>query len=116
MFEKQDKTQHEKAIGVFKNIYANFALKCNNKCTMNFLAHLYLSGESEAIKTGNFIGDYVKGKKFENYSGDIRNGILLHRSIDNFTDNHLLFREARKYFYPDYGQIGRASCRERVYI
>ncbi len=71
---------------------------------MNFLAHLYLSGESDGIKTGNFIGDYIKGKKFENYSGDIRKGILLHRSIDNFTDNHPLFQEARKYFYPDYGR------------
>jgi acyl carrier protein phosphodiesterase len=104
MVENQDKTQHEKAGGVLKNIFSKLALKSNNKCTMNFLAHLYLSGESEAIKTGNFIGDYVKGRKFENYSGDIRKGILLHRSIDNFTDNHHLFREARKYFYPDYGR------------
>lgn len=71
---------------------------------MNFLAHLYLSGESDGIKTGNFIGDYVKGRKFENYSGDIRKGILLHRSIDNFTDNHHLFQEVRRYFYPDYGR------------
>jgi acyl carrier protein phosphodiesterase len=71
---------------------------------MNFLAHLYLSGESEGIKTGNFIGDYVKGRKFEDYPGDIRKGILLHRSIDNFTDNHNLFQEARKYFYPEYGR------------
>jgi acyl carrier protein phosphodiesterase len=71
---------------------------------MNFLAHLYLSGESEGIKTGNFIGDYVKGRKFEDYPGDIRKGILLHRSIDNFTDNHHLFQEARKYFYPEYGR------------
>lgn len=71
---------------------------------MNFLAHLYLSGESDGIKTGNFIGDYVKGRKFENYTDDIRKGILLHRSIDNFTDNHHLFQEVRKYFYPDYGR------------
>jgi acyl carrier protein phosphodiesterase len=71
---------------------------------MNFLAHLYLSGESDGIKTGNFIGDYVKGRKFENYTGDIRKGILLHRSIDNFTDNHPLFQEVRKFFYPDYGR------------
>ena len=81
---------------------------------MNFLAHLYLSGESDGIKTGNFIGDYVKGRNFENYTGDIRKGILLHRSIDNFTDNHYLFQEVRKYFYPDYGRysgiVGDVVC------
>lgn len=71
---------------------------------MNFLAHLYLSGESDGIKTGNFIGDYVKGRKFEDYHGDIQKGILLHRSIDHFTDNNALFQEARKYFYPEYGR------------
>ncbi len=27
---------------------------------MNYLAHLYLSGESSEIKLGNFIGDYVQ--------------------------------------------------------
>ena len=28
---------------------------------MNFLAHLYLSGEDEELLIGNFIADYVKG-------------------------------------------------------
>jgi acyl carrier protein phosphodiesterase len=69
---------------------------------MNFLAHLYLSGESEAIKTGNFIGDYVKGTKFEQYQGDIRKGILLHRAIDDFTDHNDHFREAGKLFSPQF--------------
>ena len=30
---------------------------------MNFLAHIYLSGDSKDILIGNFIGDYVKGTK-----------------------------------------------------
>jgi len=55
---------------------------------MNFLAHLYLSGDSEKVKIGNFIGDYVKGKKYQYYPIEIQNGILLHRSIDSFTDKH----------------------------
>jgi acyl carrier protein phosphodiesterase len=69
---------------------------------MNFLAHLYLSGESEGLKTGNFIGDYVKGRKFEHYQGEIRQGILLHRAIDNFTDNNPYFQEAKQFFHPYY--------------
>ncbi|MFZ5431135.1 MAG: ACP phosphodiesterase [Bacteroidota bacterium] len=71
---------------------------------MNFLAHLYLSGDSEDIMTGNFIGDYVKGTKFDQYQGDIRRGILLHRAIDDFTDRNIYFREARKLFGDYYGR------------
>ena len=39
---------------------------------MNFLAHLYLSGTNEKILVGNFIGDYVKGRKYEIYEKAIQ--------------------------------------------
>ena len=55
---------------------------------MNFLAHLLLSGDHEQIMVGNFIGDFVKGSKLEEYHPDIQKGIRLHRSIDNYTDTH----------------------------
>ena len=55
---------------------------------MNFLAHLYLSKSNENIIIGNFIADAVKGKKYNNYPKEIKAGILLHREIDNYTDNH----------------------------
>lgn len=70
---------------------------------MNYLAHLYLSGESEKVMVGNFIGDYIKGKKHENYPEEIARGILLHRQIDTFTDNHKKCREAKKLFKDDFG-------------
>ena len=60
---------------------------------MNFLAHLYLSGESDGIKVGNFIGDHVKGKQYLLYPDEIQSGILLHRKIDSFTDHHPLVKE-----------------------
>ena len=31
---------------------------------MNYLAHLFLSGESTSILVGNFIGDSVRGNQF----------------------------------------------------
>ena len=31
---------------------------------MNFLAHIYLSGENEEVLLGNFIADSVKGADF----------------------------------------------------
>lgn len=54
---------------------------------MNFLAHLYLSGNNTKIMVGNFIGDFVKGRNL-NFDAEIIKGIVLHRAIDEFTDHH----------------------------
>jgi len=69
---------------------------------VNYLAHLYLSGDDEKLITGNFIGDYVKGKNFLKYPEKIREGIILHRRIDSFTDEHELFREVKKIFREEF--------------
>jgi len=55
---------------------------------MNYLAHFYLSNNDENLIIGNYIADDVKGKAYLNYPSEIQKGILLHRKIDNFTDNH----------------------------
>lgn len=60
---------------------------------MNYLAHLYLSGNHNEIKVGNFIADDVKGKMINRYSVEIQNGILLHRKIDAYTDSHPLVKK-----------------------
>lgn len=62
---------------------------------MNFLSHLFLSGDSDAILIGNFIGDFVKGKQFEAYPEAIVKGIKLHREIDFFTDNHPIVSKSK---------------------
>lgn len=62
---------------------------------MNFLAHLYLSGDSDDIMVGNFIGDFVKGNAYREYSSRVRDGILLHRKIDHFTDHHPVVSESK---------------------
>ncbi len=71
---------------------------------MNFLAHLYLSGDHEDIMIGNFIGDYVKGKEYLYYPESIRKGIMLHRYIDGFTDSHPITRISRSHISPEYGK------------
>jgi len=63
---------------------------------MNFLAHLYLSGENEEVITGNFIADHVKGDSVMKYSDGIQSGIRLHREIDAFTDSHPVFLKTRE--------------------
>jgi len=62
---------------------------------MNFLAHAYLSGDNDKILIGNFIGDFVKGKKFNDYDDDIQKGIILHREIDRFTDTHKVVHHSK---------------------
>ncbi len=69
---------------------------------MNFLAHLYLSGNDSEIKIGNFIADSVKGKAHQNYSPKIQQGILLHRKIDEFTDKHQITKELSYLFKSNY--------------
>lgn len=79
-------------------------LKLVHLAVMNFLGHLYLSGDNPNIKLGNFIGDYVKGKQYQNYPPDVAKGILLHRKIDTFTDNHAMVRQSANRLKPIYGR------------
>ncbi len=71
---------------------------------MNYLAHLFLSGDDEEIIVGNFIGDYIKGHNFSNYSDKVRRGIILHRNIDMFTDNNSIVRASKSRFKDIYGK------------
>ena len=70
---------------------------------MNFLAHLYLSGDNTSVMLGNFIGDFVKGKNLiEKVGPEIAKGIELHREIDFFTDNHPVVTQSKKRLRPKY--------------
>lgn len=69
---------------------------------MNFLAHIYLSGEDSLIKIGNFMADGIRGKQFKNFPSKIQKGILLHHAIDTFTDTHPIFKQSTKRLYPHY--------------
>lgn len=69
---------------------------------MNFLAHIYLSGDNDLIKIGNFMADGIRGKQFETYPLEIQKGIILHRFIDTYTDAHPIFRESTKRLHHNY--------------
>ena len=70
---------------------------------MNFLAHIYLSGDNNQVTIGNFIADGIRGKKYKNYSKKVQIGILLHREIDTFTDAHKTVRLSTKRLHKNYG-------------
>jgi len=69
---------------------------------MNFLAHIYLSGDNKDITIGNFIADGIRGNDYKKLPKDIQTGILLHRRIDTFTDAHKIVRQSTKRLHKNY--------------
>ena len=76
---------------------------------MNFLAHIYLSGDDDDIKIGNFLGDFIKGRlnKLTNaqFSLGMINGMALHREIDFFTDTHPIVKQSIDRLQPKYHKV-----------
>jgi acyl carrier protein phosphodiesterase len=71
---------------------------------MNYLAHIYLSGENDQIKVGNLIGDWVKGANHKKLSENVQKGVLMHRFIDWFTDNHPIVKQSKARVAEHYGK------------
>jgi acyl carrier protein phosphodiesterase len=70
---------------------------------MNFLAHIYLSGNNDLIKIGNFMADGIRGNDYLQFQEDIKKGIILHRHIDTFTDSHPIYRQSKHRLHNKYG-------------
>lgn len=70
---------------------------------MNYLGHALLSFKEPEILAGNMIGDYVKGLHIlDTFPEGIKKGILLHRKIDAFADEHPSTLRAKNLFRSDY--------------
>ena len=70
---------------------------------MNYLAHIYLSKGIKELTIGNFIADSIKGNKFQHLPEKIRDGIILHRALDTFTDKHPTVRKSTHRLFSSYG-------------
>jgi len=83
---------------------STFIQSLNLCCCMNYLGHAYLSFGDAALLAGNMMGDHVKGRQaLEQFPEPVRKGLLLHRSIDTFTDTHPVMEPAKALFRPAYG-------------
>ncbi len=60
---------------------------------MNYLAHLYLSGENSELMAGNFLTDFLNLHEVQQLPEALQPGVKLHREIDDFTDNHPIVKE-----------------------
>lgn len=71
---------------------------------MNYLVHIFLSGENRGVQLGNFVGDAVKGSAYKSYPPEMAKGVLFHRGIDDFTDHHLVVCEVVHTLQPLFGR------------
>ncbi len=53
----------------------------------------------------NLFGDFVKGSKFNHFSAKIQEGIILHRKIDSFIDQHTDVFELKLLLYQDLPKV-----------
>lgn len=74
---------------------------------MNYLAHVYLSGNNKDVAVGNFIADSIKGNNYKKFNVNWQKGILLHRFIDSYTDSHIVFKEHSKLFFSSHRHYSR---------
>lgn len=49
------------------------------------------------------MADSIRGHGYDDYEGEVRKGILLHRSIDSFTDMHPIYRQSKHRLHEKYG-------------
>ncbi len=70
---------------------------------MNFLAHFHLAHSTDASRVGALLGDFARGTPehlCETLPEELVHGIVLHRSIDQFTDSHPIFLKTKKLLAP----------------
>ncbi|MEO8234485.1 MAG: ACP phosphodiesterase [Flavobacterium sp.] len=70
---------------------------------MNYLAHIFLSGNNDLLKIGNFMADGIRGNDYLHFPEEVKNGIILHRHIDTFTDAHPIYRKSKHRLHEKYG-------------
>lgn len=72
---------------------------------MNYLGHLYFSGNSVELMQANLYGDFVKGSNLSHLPETLQLGIRLHREIDDFIDHHPVVRELLVLLRPELPKV-----------
>ena len=67
---------------------------------MNHLAQAFLAGADGEVVLGGLLGDFWRGAPDPHWPARIRAGVVLHRRIDVYTDNHREVAAARALFAP----------------
>lgn len=67
---------------------------------MNHLAHIFLAGRLSDAQLGGMLGDFWHGAPSPDWRPEVSGGVVLHRKIDVYTDQHPLVVRARNLFEP----------------
>jgi acyl carrier protein phosphodiesterase len=66
---------------------------------MNFLGHLCLASGDSDLMLGGLFGDFIRGRRaLRAFPEPVRQGIVLHRYIDRYTDNSTVVKQLRTRF------------------
>lgn len=71
---------------------------------MNYLAHIVLAGDNLQHQIGSLMGDFTKGRidtLSQKYPADVMTGIVGHRAVDQYTDQHPDFHASRLRISPE---------------
>ena len=71
---------------------------------MNHLAHTFLAFEYDTLLVGTYVADMIPNHQLDQFGKEFRKGIMLHRHIDTFTDQHPLFKESTRLLHRDMGK------------
>ena len=72
---------------------------------MNFLGHLYFSGDDHETMLLNLYGDFVKGKLKKIENNKLRKAVELHRKIDSYIDTHETVLKLKLELYKDLPKV-----------
>ncbi|MBU2963927.1 ACP phosphodiesterase [Amphritea sp. 2_MG-2023] len=65
---------------------------------MNFFAHLVLAKPTVESRVGNLLGDFARGVDIQSLPEEVREGLMNHRRVDQFTDQHPEVIQLKGYF------------------
>lgn len=60
------------------------------------------ANQNAELIVGQFCADFIRGTSLDEFPDAVRQGIVLHRAIDGFTDRHPVNLEARRWFVSPY--------------
>jgi acyl carrier protein phosphodiesterase len=63
---------------------------------MNFLAHLFLTHHNDDWMVGNMVADFITNKELHGLSAGVREGVMVHRYIDTYTDAHEAVKQSTR--------------------
>jgi len=65
---------------------------------VNYFAHLVLADTTVESRVGNLLGDFARGVDQHTLPAEVLQGLINHRQVDQFTDQHPLVRQMKPYF------------------